>query len=140
MARISVWLLIVLLPATCIAEQCKAPFDITSPCQGTVLPPPAALKALKCLKVDLPKAKLVAEEQAAVHKTKMNGLLEQLKAEKKYSSSLDKLLNTALKKTPPTPPRWWEKKESWYAMGVLSGVALSVGVVYALAPAVKQGN
>ena len=45
-------------PALVLAEECREPRAVTRPCEGVLLPPQAAAKALKCLEVSLPKLEL----------------------------------------------------------------------------------
>ena len=117
-------------PEILVAAPCTRAQTVTTPCEGVLLPGPAAQSGLQCLRVDLPSCRESVrynEERLALEATRLNGLLT---AEREKSHRLDQLLVAAQTPVVQEPPGWYEHPALWFAVGVLAGGAGAVAAVH----------
>lgn len=140
MLRLVSLLLVLLMSVPALGKECKTPVPMTSPCGGVLLPTKVATDALVCMKTCEKEcgAKLKAEE-------KKRSIIVRSCAEKEevYKGtitglriSLDKAITIAQKPEPEVP--FYKTTEFAFAAGLAIGALSTVGIVYALSPAVKQ--
>lgn len=105
------------------ANICTSAQPVTEPCEGVLLPPEDAKAALEALDVTIPRLTLQLEAANATFKVKEDLFDLKLRAERRYSDTLQGLLNEAIK-TPQI-----EKAEysfPLYAASIAVGISFGV--------------
>lgn len=113
-----------------VAEECKEPQAVSTPCSGVLLPPSAAELGLKCLKVQVPKLKLDIDYLTAERASFEKMHLAMLDAERKRSKALEEQIEFLLKSN--VEPRWYEHPAFHFAMGFVTASAVTIGITYAV--------
>ena len=121
-------------PALVLAEECREPRAVTRPCEGVLLPPQAAAKALKCLEVSLPKLELELAREKELCSIRLSAMELRIKALGEHNTRLEELLSEAISIEPVTKPIW-ENNVFWAVTGFLLGSLATVGITYSVAEA-----
>jgi len=113
---------------------CKLAVSVTKPCEGVLLPSEMASEGLKCLQVELPRAKQDFEHNRALwglEKLQLKGMLD---LETKRADDLNVLLDRALQKGTPAVQEdpWYEHPALWVTVGFIVGTGTTIGIVYAV--------
>lgn len=118
------------VPRYAFAQECSEPIPVTTPCTGVLLPPEAAEKGLKCLRVDVPRLQLdldfLTKEKASMERMH----LAMMSAEQNRNKALEDQIEFLLKTN--TAPRWYESPAFHFAIGFVTASAVTIGITYAV--------
>lgn len=113
-------------------QVCTDAQEVTSPCHGVLLPPKAAADALKCLKVDLPRAQSDLKAEKKTSSVMLQTRDQIIKQQKLHIKNQDALLDRSLALAAKSPKTVLDSPAFWVAVGLVVGVAGTVAITYAV--------
>ena len=138
MKYLAVIILVTLLPRSVLGVTCTQAQQVTTPCTGILLPPQAALDALKCLQAALPTCQADLQACSAARIQDSLACTQHMDAEKAVNDDLTARLQRALALPPPQDTRaFWEKPGFAFGAGAVVGVASTFLTVYLVSKGLK---
>lgn len=126
-------LLLSLLSAPALAEQCTKVHHVTKPCTGDLMPTAVSARALKCLKTSKKTCDARLKHANDVAQIRLDSAIKLQRLTVTRADELGRLLSESLKKEPESAvDSFLKSPRLWFGVGLATGVGLALAVAYAV--------
>lgn len=123
-----------LLTASPCSEAVPLAQGVQSPCEGILVPSADALRAVRCMQVDLPTCQTTMGHRQKECQIKLDSAAEEqdilLDRISKQDATIGQLMHSNAQ-----PPPWWDSPVLWAGAGVTVGITVTLAILKATAAA-----